>query len=182
MFSDLIDFLNTKVSNDQIEVKDLHNSCCDSTRTVSDFNIIKTKFFAGKGKDEPRSVAALLFDSKNRLFLLQPCDYYVMSSDLVDIMSLSHHLSSTGEISSKISGTISALDFMMFLKGSTADFSSFFDLKSRNKIQTIILVNLKPQDYLKLRLGSLDRLNILNDHAVLGEVKIIDCQEFKKMA
>ena len=180
MFSDLIEFLQTKTTNDQAEVKDLHNSCCDSEKVVCDFNEIKTKFYTGQQEEEPRSVAGLLFCERNRLWFVQPCDYYVISSDDVDITTLSEHLASDGEIQNKISGTVSALDYMIYRKGPTADFSSFFQLKQRNKIHTIILVDLTDQDYLKLRIGSLDRLNILNNHEILGEVKIFECKDFKK--
>ena len=78
MFSDLIEFLETKTNNSQIAVRDLHNSCCDSTRVVFDFNEIKTRFYAGEQEQEPRSVAGLLFCEINRLWFVQPCDYYVL--------------------------------------------------------------------------------------------------------
>jgi hypothetical protein len=156
-------------------IGNLYHTCCDSIKIeVVDFNKTKLEFYTIVRRNQPKTVNALLFSKTNELFFVQTQEFYVLDIPL----KLINEALANGDIQQKISGTISALsDIMSHFKYCT-DFEAFFIKSKREKVRTLILMELTDQDYLSLRLSQLHKLNIAANNLVLGETILINCEEF----
>ena len=181
MFSDLKKLLNSENHYFETEIKNLRNSCCiECLIKVVDLNETKANFCKKIKINEPPTVNALLFSSSNELHFIQTIDYYQISSS-VPVQNLNTELAN-GDIQNKIEGTLSLLSDMISHYQVSKDFDAFFAQPSppRKKIKTYLLTGMSDRDYLTIRIGNLDKLNIKTNHPVLGETKIISCEEFNK--
>lgn len=173
MFSDLLSFLKEKELFKEIEIKDLHGSHCDCKRLVLNLKQIKIDFCSVNKIPEPKTVNGLLFNDNNNLFLVQTENYYTKLVYL-DSDRITEEIES-GDINSKMNGTIDFLSLVLYHHKVCTDFKTFFDAKPREKIKALILITVSPEDYLKIVIGNIDRLKI--KHEIISEIAIIPWED-----
>jgi hypothetical protein len=175
MYSDLLLFLKVQNLYFTTTIGNLYHTCCDEiTIEVVDFNKTKTEFYTIAHRNQPKTVNALLFSKIQELFFVQSQEFYVLDVPV----ELINKALTDGDIQQKIYGTVSTFTDIMSYFGYCSDFETFFRKSKREKVRTLILMELTNQDYLKLRLSHFDKLNIVANDPVLGETILINCEEF----
>lgn len=178
MYSDLKNVLETQKLCDLVPLCNLNTSCCSSNTIVWNVNHIKSVFYSIIGKNHPKSVNGLFFNANNKLKFICIENYYALYSKL-EISQLEQELLK-GTLFEKINGTILLLTDIInhFL---VIPFDTFYNTTKREKINTLVLVNLSDRDYVKLRLGHLDLLNIKNDNEpYAGKIILVDEKDLPK--
>lgn len=177
MFSDLEQLLKDEKYFSEIPVRDLGSSCCTALDIpVVPFITIKDKFCGIAGKTTPPSVNGLFFDKNKKLYFLQTSQYYV-NSDAYPLENFFGWIQSR-DIDTKRDGTLSVLSDMVSHYKKADNFESFFQISVRDKIKTIVLTDLSNQDFLKIRLATMDKLSLASSHPVLAQTIIATCESF----
>ncbi len=179
MFEKFINLLRSQGLLTLTEINRLSFSPCDkNSSTVLDFLLAKERFYGQQNKAIPKSVTGIVLNMPDRIYFVQTFQHKI-ENDVKNMEELIKEYSKEG-IKNKVESTLYSLKEITSHYIFEKLFDSYYEGLTNKKISTLVLSKLTDRQYMNLKLSNLDDLNIGKKSAVLGDIKIIECQEIHK--